>query len=247
MYLTEPKFFDIVIRQFRFKMNANAAAFTTLIILQVVLLFTNISGGFSHGYDALQLYEQSLSNDAVVAATLFWACILGFLLTSEAQRNESFTFVSNRLSYHVTNFLFMLTASIIGGVTAVLTGSVVKLYAILQFEDIIVTTPGLLVAPSDFFIRLATAIAYTLLFFMVSYTIGMFIQLNKIFLLLFVIGWIALTIIENTWATFSFMQSIFAFFWHEHSMAVFLLKVSSTILGLFATSILITNRLEVRR
>ncbi|MFJ7934206.1 hypothetical protein [Sporosarcina sp. NPDC096371] len=247
MYLTEPKFFDIVIRQFRFKMNANAAAFTTLVLSQVVLLFASLSNVYSHRFDTITTYEHNLSNDTIVWFTLFWALILGFILTSAAQRNESFAFVTNRLSYQLANFLFILTASVIGGVTSVLTGSVVKLYALLRFGDIVLGTPGLIAAPSDFFIRIATAIAYTMLFFMAGYTIGMFIQLNKIFILLFIGGWIFLEIIDSTSGGISLTQNGFAFFGSERSIALFLLKVSGTTLGLFAICIAITNRLEVRK
>ncbi|MEK5040074.1 hypothetical protein [Sporosarcina sp. FSL K6-3457] len=244
MYLTEPKFLDIVRQQFRFKMNANASAFTKLIVLQLAFLFMNHSYGTSLGNNTIQIYEQNFSNTSIVGATWLWAFFLGLLLTSAAQRNESFTFVTNRFSYHGANFLFMLTASIIGGLTAVLIGSVLKLYTLLRFEDIIISSQqGLFAAPADFFIQLMTAIAYTMLFFMLSYTIGMFIQLNKAFLLLFVIGWIILAIIGG----FPFIQYIFEFFWHEHSITLFLLKISGTVLGLFALSVEITNRLEVKR
>lgn len=244
MYLTEPKFIDIVRQQFRFKMNANASAFTKLILLQFAFLFMNHSYGTSLGNNTIQIYEQNFSNTSIVGATWLWAFFLGLLLTSAAERNASFTFVTNRFSYHGANFLFMLTASIIAGLTAVLMGSVLKLYALLRFEDIIISSQqGLFAAPADFFIQLMTAIAYTLLFFMVGYTIGMFIQLNKSFLLLFVIGWITLAFIGG----FPFIQYVFEFFSHEHSITLFLLKVSGTILGLFAISVGFTNHLEVKR
>lgn len=244
MYLTEPKFIDIVQQQFRFKMNANASAFTKLILLQFASLFMNNSYGTSLGNNTIQIYEQNFSNTSIVGATWLWAFFLGLLLTSAAQRNESFTFVTNRFSYHGANFLFMLMASIIGGLTAVLMGSVLKLYALLRIENIIISLQqGLFAAPADFFIQLATAIAYTMLFFMLSYTIGMCIQLNKIFVLLFVIGWIALSFTSG----FSFIQPIYEYFANEHSISIFLLKVCSTVLGLFAISVAITNRSEVKR
>ncbi|WP_203247558.1 hypothetical protein [Sporosarcina beigongshangi] len=243
MYLTEPKFLDIVRQQFRFKMNANASAFTKLIFLQLACLFISNYRQAAPGYNSIEVSEQLFSNTAIVVATWLWAFFVGLLLTIASQRNESFTFVTNRFSYHGSNFLFMLCASIIGGLTAVLMGSVLKLYNLLQFENIIISSKGLFAAPADFFIQLMTAIAYTMLFFMVSYAIGMFIQRNKAFLLLFIVGWITLSIIGG----FSIIQPIFDFFWNEHSITIFLLKVSGTILGLFAIATAITNRLEVKK
>jgi len=141
----------------------------------------------------------------------------------------------------------MLTASIIGGLTAVLMGSVVKLYALLQFGEIVISTPGLIAAPSDFFIQLATAITYTMLFFMMGYSIGTLFQLNKIFILLFIVGWIVLKFISSTLGGITFIPDIFSFFANEHSITIFLLKVSGTVLGLFAIAATITNRMEVKR
>lgn len=247
MYLTEPKFVDIVRQQFRFKMNTNASAFTKLILLQFVFLFINNSRQVSPGSNTIQIYEQIFSNDIVVGTTWLWAFFLGYLLTSTAQRNGSFTFVTNRLSYHIANFLFMLTASIIGGITAVLMGSVVKLYALLQFGEIVISTPGLIESPSDFFIQLATAITYTMLFFMMGYSIGTLFQLNRIFILLFIVGWIVLKFTSSIWGGITFIPDIFSFFANEHSITIFLLKVSGTVLGLFAIAATITNRMEVKR
>jgi len=228
-------------------MNTNASAFTKLIILQLACLFISNSRQTSPGYNTINLFEQLFSNTAIVVATWLWAFFLGLLLTSTTQRNESFTFVTNRFSYHGANFLFMLTASIIGGLTAVLMSSVLKLYALLQFDNIIISSQGLFTTPADFFLQLATAIAYTMLFFIISYTIGMFIQRNKIFLLLFIVGWIALAIIDGSPSSFPISQHIFAFFWNEHSIILFFVKICGTVLGLFAISIAITNRLEVKR
>lgn len=248
MYLVEPKFTDIVRQQFRFKMNANAASFTTLILLQVFLLFTNLNSNSTfESENTLRISMYSLSNDSIVGVTWLWAIILGFLLTSAAQRNESFSFVSNRLSYHFANLLFMLTASFIAGITSVLTGSAVKLYAHIRLGEVFLDSQGLIMAPSDFFIRIATAIAYTLLFFMVSYAVGMLIQLNKVFILLFIGAWIVSPIIASTQGNLPIIQPIFEFFAFEKSILLFLMKVCGAVLGLMAFSIAITNRLEVRK
>ena len=248
MYLSEPKFFDIVTRQFRFKMNANAAAFTTLILLQVFSLFTSLNSNSTFGYeDTLRISLYQLSNNSIVGVTWLWAIILGFLLTSAAQRNESFSFVSNRLSYHSANLLFMLTASIIAGITSVLAGSAVKLFAHIRFGEVFLDSQGLIAAPSDFLIQLATAIAYTLLFFMISYAVGMLIQLNKVFILLFIGAWIVSPIIASTKGNLPIIQPIFEFFAFEQFILFFLIKVSVAVLGLLVFSVAITNHLEVRK
>lgn len=251
MYLTEPKLFDVVKRQYFFKMNANAASFTALIVMQIIALLISFNGS---GYSSSPVYNQfpkiewiDLSNDFPVALTLLWAFVLGLILTSAAQRNESFSFVTNRLSYHLSNFLFMVTASIIGGFTAALTGAVVKLYAFLRFDDVIVQTPGLIASPTDFSTRTITAIGYMLLFFLISYTIGSLVQRSMLFIPIFIVGWIALMSLNGAWNGEQYVMNIIIFFGNERSLPLFLIKICGTVLALFAVSTAITNRLEVRK
>jgi len=155
MYLTEPKLFDIVKKQFIFKMNASGAAFTTLIILQIITSLTGTigTGRFPKFSEYPNVEFILTSNDGSVALTILWAIILGGLITSNARKNESFAFVSTRISHHLSNMIFMLTASIISGITAALMGSAIKLFAFLKYGDIIVNTPGLLANPTEFFAR----------------------------------------------------------------------------------------------
>lgn len=244
MYLTEPKLFDIVKKQFFLKLNSSGAAFTTLIILQIITSFPSFSG--NHYYSDFSEFPSiefiKTTNDGPVGATIFWALFLGVMLTSSARQNESFTFVTNRLSHHLSNLGFMLTAAVIGGFTVVLTGSAIKLLTFLRYSEVLVNSPGLLASSGDFMLRTATAIGYIALFFLIGYTIGSLLQQKVWFIPIIVIGWVSFIFgfqvlsLENT-ATF---------FANEQSIAFFLLKISGVIIALFAFSVTITNRLEVR-
>lgn len=247
MYLNETKLGDIVKRQFRFKLNAHAAAFTTFVLLQIGALFLAFSGSKHIWYDSVaNVTLFNLSNDLNVGLSLIWAFVLGIMLTTSVRRNESFSFVTTRLSNQLANFLFMLTASLFTGLITALTGPVLKLIGILRYGDMVIYTPGIIEAPTDFFMRIITAVAYILLLFLIGYTISSLVQLNKLFIGFFIALYIASSIVTSSWDGTQYAITIINFFSNEHFLPFFLLKICGTVLGLFAVSALVTNRLEVR-
>lgn len=247
MYLSEPKLVDIVKRQFRFKLNAHAAAFTTFVILQIGAFFLAFSGSKHTWQDSVaDVTLINLSNDVNVGLSFIWAFILGIMLTTALRRNEAFSFVTTRLSNQLANLLFMLTASIFAGLITVLTGPVLKLLGILRHGEMIIYTPGLFEAPLDMIMRFITAASYILLFFLIGYTISSLVQLNKIFIGFFIALYIAFSFVGTSWDGTQYVVATINFFSNEHFLPLFLLKVFVTVLGLFAISAFITNRLEVR-
>ncbi|WP_301109146.1 hypothetical protein [Sporosarcina sp.] len=247
MFSTQWSVHEIAKRQFLFKINANAPIFTMLIVLQIIA--TVFMGGAStSGYeswdDPFSFTYTTVSNDGQIGLTMFWALIVGFLLTSAAQRNESFAFVTNRLTYQLANFYFFCTAALLGGVTTVMLGSVMKIITLVVSKGVI-ETAGLFSAPGDFFAQIFVMTAYTLLLMLVGYTIGIFIQLSRLFIMLFALIWMAFT-------QFSFFMlsaddgGLLHFFYGETSILLFTIKVLVAAAALFGISFWVTNRLEVR-
>lgn len=247
MYLSEPKPLDIVKQQFRFKLNAHATAFSTFAFLQIGAMFLAFSGSKHIFFGSIaNVTIFNLSNNGNVGLAMIWAFVLGIMLTTAVRRNESFSFVTTRLSNQLANFLFMLTASLFAGITVALTGPVLKLVGLLRYGEMVVYTPGILDAPIDFLMRIITAIAYVLLLFLVGYTISSLIQLNKLFIGFFIVLWISFSFVSASWDGTQYVMEIIRFFGNEHFLPFFLLKIGGTVLGLFAFSAFITNRLEVR-
>lgn len=248
MYSTQWSVNELAKRQYMFKLNANGAIFTVLIVLQIIATIFMSGASTSTSMDdwgePISFSFNSITNDGQVGLTLFWAFIVGFLLTSAAQRNESFSFVTNRLTFQLANFYFFCTAALLGGVTTVLLGSVMKIVAMSQ-DNVIVETTGLLSSPSDFFSRILVMTAYTLLLMLVGYTLGSLIQWSKLFIALFGVIWYGFT--QSTFAVADNENSgLLYFFYGETSVLLFLLKIIGTIAVLFAISFFATNRLEVR-
>lgn len=253
MSLNETSIFDIAKRQFYFKLHANASVFTVLFILQIIstifLLGSGSSGNFNHSNDSISLTWSSFSNDGIVGLTLFWAIVVGFLCTSTAQRNESFAFVSNRFTYHLANLYFLCFAAIIGGVTTVLLGSATKLYALLRYDHVIIATSGLLNAPGDFFSRFLVMTAYTLLVSILCYTVGMLIQLSRLFIMLLAALFIGLRLFIglNLSSLSTEKIDLVGFITDEQSTILFIVKIVLIVAALFFFSVWSTNRIEVRK
>src|SRR5699024_5729575 len=64
--------------------------------------------------------------DYVIAFTMIWAFITSIQMTTREYRQDDFTFVTNRLSGNLSNIAFLFTASVIGGVLAVLSDFLLK-------------------------------------------------------------------------------------------------------------------------
>ena len=202
MYLNEPTLADIVKKQFHFKLNANAASFSAFVLLQVAAIFMALVGSshsFYYSSDESVALVVTLSNDMNVGLAMVWALFLGIMLTTRIKQSESFSFVTTRLSSNLANFQFMLFASLVAGISAALAGPTIKLLGFLKHGEMVVYSTTLVQNPSDFLVRILTAIAYVLLLFMIGYFIGSLVQLNKIFIALFVVIWILLTSLNGYW------------------------------------------------
>ena len=188
----------------------------------------------------------TLSNDTNMGLAMVWAFVLGIMLTTRTKQSESFSFVSTRLSNHFSNLLFMLFASLVAGISAVLSGSAIKFFGFLVHGEMVVHSSSIAENPNNLLLQLITAISYVLLLFLIGYLISSLIQANKLFIALFVVAWILLTSVNEYWDATEYALAIIQFFGAERSALLFILKISGTVLGLFTLSTLVTNRLEVR-
>ena len=250
MYLTELRLIDVVKKQFRFKLNAYTGVFTSLIIMQLIgifLSFESSSGGMS-GSEPLMITWSTSMNETPIVFTWVWAFSMGILMTTIAHRNDAFTFVSNRLSHHLASILFLLLIASIGGITASLSGSLIKLITIIQNNSVIIESVGVFDSPYDFCIRILTSILYTVLFAGFGYMVGAFIQRSKlviplIFVAIFIVPYWQLSTDDSG----GFLLDTVLFYGAETLFLLFLLKVLGTLAVFFAISIAVTNKMEVRK
>lgn len=135
MSFTQTSLVDVVRKQYAFKLKAYLLAFGTLVGLQLLAIFFSFGGvaNMGTGSDDLEMNVTLYSADIVIVFTMLWAFITGILLTTKAYRYDDFAFVTNRVSSHLANALFLVTASIVGGMCAILCRFPLKVY-IYYFE-----------------------------------------------------------------------------------------------------------------
>lgn len=250
MYLHEPNQLDIIKKQFRFKLNANAASFTILILIQIFALLFSLPSQSNTSYFNENSYITmfSVSNTSHIIFMLFWTLSIGFMLANRLKWDEAFAFVTTRLTHHLSNLLFILFTSLVTGLIASLTGPALRLLANLRYEEIHALSPTIIEAPSHFILQFITATAYALLLLMVGYAIGSFLQSSKayggifiitifisIFFIIFILGF-----------GVQMIGSIIMFLFIESFLPFFLMKVIGLSTILFCFSIFITSRVEVR-
>src|SRR6185312_6114284 len=114
--------------------------------------------------------------------------------------------------------------------------SATKLYTLIRYDQVIIETSGLLTSPGDFFSRFLVMTAYTLLVLVISYTVGMLIQLSRLFIMLFA----ALFFIFDMSSTG--VIDLLGFINGEQSAVLFIVKIGLIVAAFFFLSVWSTNR-----
>ncbi|KQL17557.1 hypothetical protein [Cytobacillus solani] len=237
---------DIVKKQYLFKLKANIDSFSSLIWIQLLALLFSLGGVgstlASSGY--LSIEVKYYSADLVIAFTMIWAFVTAIIITTKPYRNQDFTYVTNRLSSSLANIIFLLTASIIGGITAMLVNNLLKIIAYFIFNE-------QLYSFQSGFRELALGISMTILYvFCISafgYLVGTLVQVSKLFILFVPVLFFGTILLKTSVQKEPFLTSIFKFYFFEPSLLLLLLKILLTSCLFFFTSIAILNRMEVRR
>jgi len=248
MSFVEVKPSELVKKQYFFKMKSYSQVFSSLIFLQLLGIFFSIGpagGSVSHD-NYLEIDYSHYSANMVFLFTMIWAFISAVLITTKAYRYDDFVFVTNRVTSHLSNMLFLATISLIGGLCIYLSGICVKV--IVAFF-----TDGRIVAPADsaadassLFIGALAMVLYLLLVCGFGYLTGMAVQLNKRFIAILPALWLGFMYSNGTSKIGQFFQKCIHFYTHESSFMIFSIKMLFTIMLLFLLSILISNRMEVK-
>ncbi|MGM0845120.1 MAG: hypothetical protein ACQEUT_09095 [Bacillota bacterium] len=249
MYLTEVSMWDIVKKQFRFKFKSFRGMFTSLIVLQIIGILLSLNGdGMSGGGSSSNFFSHTLtyySGNIIFGFVMIWAFISAILMTTRGYRYDDYSFVTDKLTSHFSNILFLLAASFISGITILLANRVVILIIYL-FQDNVSMTGQ----PLTFKGALFGMIAITLYIFLLAsfgYLAGSLVQISKIFILIMPVLVIGSIFYEaRLTGNPSLVPNVFSFFGMEDSIMVFMLKVL-LVSGLsWFAAILSSMKLEVK-
>jgi hypothetical protein len=246
MYLTESNVRDVILKQYRYKMQAYLGVFTSLMFIQVLGLLFSFSGtGSMMGSSDIFSYEvRTYSGSLVAIFTFIWAFSNGISLTTKQHRYDDFNYVSTRKVSHYANVLFLATASVIAAITGLLTAYVLRLL-VTQF----LRTPAVGVEQLSMintFKGLLGFFFYILLIASLGYFIGMLVQTNKVVAFLLPVILIGVTSIQAyLGGEGTLLIDIGSFYVLEASFLLFAVKIVVTAAALFLGAFTLANRLEV--
>jgi hypothetical protein len=247
MSLTEVKLVEIVKKQFMYKLKAYLSVFSSLLTIQIIgmLLSTNGSSTMGTSSNGFSLNVSYYTGDIIIIFTMLWALISAIIITTKAYRNDDFVFVSNRLSSNLSNIVFLLFASIVGGITAMLSGILFKviIYFILDDRNVEAT----FISIQELIVGIIASIFYVFLLASLGYFVGMLVQFSKWFKIILptvFLGYLFLGVNLNGETT---LLEIGKLFIEESSLFVFFLKVMIAASLLFSVSIILSNKMEVRK
>lgn len=243
MSLSNVKLSKTVKNLYLFKLKSNITVLNSLIILQLFAILFSLGGIGERGgtYFSISYYTA----DLMIVFTMIWAGVVAMQLMSKEHQNSDFLFVTNRLANHFANGLILLTFSVIGGITALLTRNLSKVIIHYAFGTVYVNE---IITPTIFqyMFGVIATILFVFLFSMVGYTVGAIVQYNKIFIFLLPVFIISYLILSAQSGESNLLIILFEFYFAESSFFLYLLKIVGTSGILFTTVTLLTNRLEVK-
>lgn len=248
MSLTRVNMAVIVKKQYRFKLKAYIQVLLSLIFIQVLALLFSLNGSASMGSTSgmLSVDLTYYSADFVVAFTMLWGFITAILITTKAYRNDDFVFVTNRATSNLANILFLLTASVIGGITAILSSFLLRVVVNIFMNGIFVKSTQVVSAPAEFLLGIYSTTLYIFLICAVGYLVGTLVQINKLFSVLLPAAFFGALILDGLNGKVGVIGKTFEFFYTESSLVIFAVKVIVTVGLLFAAAAGLSNRLEVK-
>lgn len=247
MYLAEVKAWDIVKKQYRYKLKSYFGVFTSLIVIQLLaILFSfNGTGSGSGSSNSIQYDFYYYTSDIILVFMMIWAFITAIIITTRAYRYDDFSFVTNRAISQVSNILFLLSASIFAGITVFLSTHLFQILA-FYFKDIYSIIVDSL-SVTEFVMGMITSILYIFLFASAGYLVGILIQLHKGFLLIIPTILFGGLILDGIGGDPRIFVNVTRFFGDETSFIVFICKIVIVSSILLLASLGISNRMEVRK
>lgn len=235
MSLVETSTLKVVKTQYLYKLKAYLGFFLSLISAQIIAMLFSLNG-ISTGIGDSNIYMNSkvFSGDSVIYFTMFWVIATAFTLTTKPYRNFDFVFITNRLTSGLSTIAFIITISIIGSLSAILTGILMRVILFFTTHDALMSWEYFMIPPQELLLGFYVTSLYLILLSAISYFFGILFQLFKLLALSFSI------IIVATGG------GMFTFFSNEESLFLLTIKVLLTFTLLFGSSILLTNRMEVR-
>lgn len=248
MSLTATNLLSVAKTQYRYKTKANSGMLVILIGVQLLAFLLSLNGvGSSGGSSSSISYSiKHISGDMIIIFTLIWALGIG-ISTATSGFKMDFSFVSNRLSSHLSSMAFLITAAVVGGVTATLSGVLLRVFMYYTHSGVDAGA-GFYIAPLSLLSGILAASLYAVLISSIGYFAGMLVQRNLIFIVLLPGLFFGTLFVEaRSTGQAELLINTIEFFSKESSLALFALKAILVAALFYGCVMLFSNRMEVRR
>ncbi|HHV64579.1 MAG TPA: hypothetical protein GXX46_05845 [Peptococcaceae bacterium] len=242
MFLTETNVLAVTCKQYLVKLKA--VSFSGLVILQAVILvfWTGGMGMYGASNVLISLSVRNYSSDIVIIATMIWALALAIMQTKKQAKNMDFTLVSNRLTSCLSDIGILATISFLGALTSVFSGMLQRLLMYFALEHSTIINSSFKPPLAELALDVVAVALYIFLIAAGGYLFGMLLEISRLFAFLIPALILGLARGQNNYFT-----DFLGFYITETSLLLFAGKVLLTSALCFALSILIYNRMEVRR
>src|SRR5699024_4347299 len=215
----------------------------SLLLFQIIALFFSVFGQSSSMInDYVTITNDLYSGDIIITFTLLWIFTISFYVTNRASKKMMFSFITSKLSNHIANALFMLCLCVLGAVSSVLLGVVMRVAVIFYYGVDKVSAYESLTIP-QLFLTILVVFLYHVLLFSFGYVIGETIQLHISFTFLIPLLLFGLLIFTINVFNEAYM---FTFYMMESNLFIFIVKVVGSAVIFWLIAIQIGRRLEVR-
>ncbi len=240
---------EIVKKQFLFKLKANIDALSSLVLIQLLAMLFSLGGVASQGShsDGLSILIKYFSSDMVIAFTMIWGLVTAITITTKPYRYFDFSFVTTRVTSSLSNIIYLIVASVIGGVTAMLAKGLLFIigYFFLDFQLL-----DFYIQPfhaHHFIIGTIASVLYIFFISSIGYFIGTLVQVSRLFIVGIPVLFIGSMFLDGMMQREPIAMKTLQFYFMERSLFFFTIKILISTALLFAASICILNRMEVRK
>ncbi|API92783.1 hypothetical protein J32TS6_19950 [Virgibacillus pantothenticus] len=246
MSINDVSLSSIVWKQYQYKQKSYVGIYVSLMVLQLISVLFGIDGSVfftGGGMDNFNFYMNYFSSDMAIIFTVIWGGISAALITTKGYWLENFMFVTNRLSNHLSNITFLVSISIIGGITALLTKYVnVSIHYILGRDPLIRMSN---LGGHEILAGIIATVLYILFACAIGYLYGIILKMNRLIAILIPVLLIGFGIVGNNDG--ELYGAVFSYFFQENSIILFMIKVIGAIGILFSFAILLSNKKEELR
>lgn len=249
MSLAKTNLRTLVFMQFRYKLQTHRNLFIGLLLSQLLAVFFSFwgSGMASTASSNIVLKFRAYNGIIIHVFTYIWSLAVVIIITGPQFRDMDFAFVSNRKSSNLSNICFLLAAALAAAVTSTLciAAQRVLIYFVHGSENIL--AENFFLSPSKLLVLIVAMFFYIVLLMSLAYLACVLARLHKIFVVIVPAVAILLLFGSTSQAHPLNISYMVHFFTREYSLPIFVLKVIAAAGLAFCLSIVVTDRMEVRK